>query len=60
LDQNGVEEYAAVYAARVTTEPDLVANDELTRFLWWVPDGELLHSMSPLDAEIARRCRSVA
>lgn len=48
--------HATVFHAVLTSTPVLVENDELARFHWWDPRAELLESMSPLDAEVARRC----
>jgi 8-oxo-dGTP diphosphatase len=49
---------AAVFTILLESDPDLAASDELTSFLWWDPSNEAWDSLSPLDAEIARRCLS--
>jgi 8-oxo-dGTP diphosphatase len=48
--------HATVFHGVLATAPALVENDELARFDWWDPRAALLDSMSPLDAEVARRC----
>jgi 8-oxo-dGTP diphosphatase len=49
---------AAVFSVRLDDDPELVASDELTSFLWWEPTDDEWDGLSPLDAEIARRCFS--
>ena len=53
-------EYAAVYSVVLAALPELTPNDELTDFVWWDPHADVLEAMSPLDAEIARHCRSTS
>ena len=47
---------AAVFTVVLSYAPDLVENDELQSFIWWDPSSELWDGLSPLDAEVARRC----
>jgi 8-oxo-dGTP pyrophosphatase MutT (NUDIX family) len=49
---------AAVFYVSLDSEPDLVTSDELSSFLWWDPAGRAWDGLSPLDAEVARRCIS--
>lgn len=49
---------AAVFAVVLGSAPNLVENDELNSFVWWDAAGELWDGLSPLDAEVARRCLS--
>jgi 8-oxo-dGTP pyrophosphatase MutT (NUDIX family) len=49
---------AAVFTIHLDFDPDLVASDELTGFLWWDPTDDEWDGLSPLDADIARRCLS--
>jgi 8-oxo-dGTP pyrophosphatase MutT (NUDIX family) len=49
---------AAVFSVALESSPDLVESDELSKFIWWDPTGELWNGLSPLDAEVARRCLS--
>jgi len=50
---------AAVFAVSLSRAPELAESDELTSFIWWDPNGELIKGLSPLDAEVSRRCRPV-
>ena len=47
---------AAVFAVAADSAPDVVENDEMVDFAWWDPAGEPWSGLSPLDAEVARRC----
>lgn len=47
---------AAVFTVVIGSAPHLVESEELNRFIWWDPTGELWDGLSPLDAEVARRC----
>jgi 8-oxo-dGTP diphosphatase len=47
---------ASVFAVLLSSAPNLVVNDELSDFEWWDPTGEVWDGLSPLDAEVARRC----
>jgi 8-oxo-dGTP diphosphatase len=47
---------AAVFTVAADSAPDVVGNDEMDDFGWWDPAGELWDGMSPVDAEVARRC----
>jgi hypothetical protein len=47
---------AAVFAVVLGSAPNRVVNDELNNFVWWDPASELWDGLSPLDAEVARRC----
>lgn len=47
---------AAVFGVALRSAPELVENEELSRFIWWDPTGELWDGMSSLDAEVTRRC----
>ena len=47
---------AAVFAVLLIRAPNLVVNDEMNDFEWWDPTGEVWDGLSPLDAEVARRC----
>ena len=47
---------AAVFAVTLTSAPKPVVSEELNSFVWWDPTGELIVGLSPLDAEVARRC----
>ncbi|MHB8378646.1 MAG: NUDIX hydrolase [Acidimicrobiales bacterium] len=49
------EYVAAVFVVTLDSAPDLVASDELNRFIWWDSTRELFYGLSPLDAEVARR-----
>lgn len=49
---------AAVFTLSLESEPDMAASDELASFLWWDPADDPWDGLSPLDAEIARRCVS--
>jgi 8-oxo-dGTP diphosphatase len=49
---------AAVFAVVLGSPPELVQSDELNSFIWWDPTGELWDGLSPLDAEVIRRCLS--
>lgn len=49
---------AAVFTVVLDSAPDLVESDELNSFIWWDPTGELWDGLSPLDAEVVRRCLS--
>jgi 8-oxo-dGTP diphosphatase len=49
---------AGVFTVVLNVTPELVASDELRSFLWWEPTSEIWDGLSPLDAEIARRCLS--
>jgi 8-oxo-dGTP diphosphatase len=47
---------AAVFAVVLGSDPNLVESNELNSFHWWVPAEELWEGLSPLDAEVIRRC----
>jgi 8-oxo-dGTP diphosphatase len=47
---------AVVFAVVLDSDPNLVESDELNNFHWWVPTEELWEGLSPLDAEVIRRC----
>jgi len=49
---------AAVFTILLVGDPVLVASEELTSFVWWDPADDEWDGLSPLDAEIARRCLS--
>jgi 8-oxo-dGTP diphosphatase len=49
---------AAVFTLSIDSAPTLVANDEMDRFAWWNPKGELWKGLNPFDAELVRRCLS--
>ncbi len=49
-------ELLAVYLLRLDVVPPLIVNDEVLDFRWWSPSAPVDDDMSPLDAEIARRC----
>lgn len=49
---------AAVFALSLESEPELVASEELASFVWWDPGSDAWDGLSPLDAEVARRCLS--
>jgi 8-oxo-dGTP pyrophosphatase MutT (NUDIX family) len=49
---------AAVFAVALVSTPTLVENEELNSFRWWDPTGEMWDGLSPVDAEVARRCHS--
>jgi 8-oxo-dGTP diphosphatase len=46
---------AAVFAVVLDSAPDLVESDELHRFTWWDPTGELFDGQGVLDAVAVRR-----
>lgn len=50
-------EDAAVFSRTLLEPVEPVPSDELVELMWWDPAGEELPDMSPLDAEIACRCR---
>lgn len=47
---------ALVFTHALSSVPNLIESDELNSFAWWDPDDEIADEMSPIDAEIARRC----
>ncbi|HEV3187248.1 MAG TPA: NUDIX hydrolase [Acidimicrobiales bacterium] len=47
---------AAVFAFVSASDPKPVESDELSSFHWWIPTDELWDGLSPLDAEVIRRC----
>jgi 8-oxo-dGTP diphosphatase len=47
---------AAVFTVVLDGAPDLVESDELNSFIWWDPSGKSSKGMSPLDADVTRRC----
>jgi 8-oxo-dGTP diphosphatase len=47
---------AAVFSTPLDSAPVLVASEELSAFRWWNPSGDRWDGLSPVDAEIARRC----
>jgi 8-oxo-dGTP diphosphatase len=51
---------AAIFTVGVDLAPELIESDELNNFVWWDPAGELFDGLSPLDAEVARRCLPLA
>jgi 8-oxo-dGTP diphosphatase len=54
--RGGTTKYsAALFVVVLGSDPELVASDELSSFLWWNPADELFDGQNPLDAEIARR-----
>ena len=48
-------ELSAVYRLELPFIPPLTVNDEMPAFRWWSPQEPVADTMSPLDAEIARR-----
>jgi 8-oxo-dGTP diphosphatase len=52
-------ELLAVYRVRLPAVPRLTVNGEAQDFRWWLPSDPVSDDMSPLDAEIARRCGPV-
>lgn len=49
-------EYAAVFGRALCQRPKVQATERAHDVMWWDPASPLPHGMSPLDAEIARRC----
>jgi 8-oxo-dGTP diphosphatase len=49
---------AAVFLVHLESDPELVASDELSSFLWWDLADYRWDALSPLDTEVARRCLS--
>ncbi len=47
---------AAVFSASLGSAPALVESEELSGFRWWNPSSELWDGLSPVDAEVVRRC----
>ena len=47
---------AAVFNISFQHRPEPVENDEMEEFRWWHADAELWPGLSPIDAEVARRC----
>jgi ADP-ribose pyrophosphatase YjhB (NUDIX family) len=56
FDGEATRYLAAVFAVVLGSDPELVESDELHNFIWWDPMGELFNELSPLDAEVVRRC----
>ncbi len=52
--------WAAVFSTEFQTPPATVENDEMSEFRWWEVGSSLWDGLSPLDAEVARRCRTDA
>ena len=50
---------AAVFVFVSGSDPNPVESDELNNFHWWVPTEEMWDGLSPLDAEVIRRCLPV-
>ena len=47
---------AAVFTVELDDIPNVVENDEMNSFGWWDPAAVPWEGLSPLDAEVARRC----
>jgi 8-oxo-dGTP diphosphatase len=56
FDSKATVYIAAVFAVILVNAPELIESDELSEFKWWDPASELCDGLSPLDAEVVRRC----
>ena len=50
--------WAAVFNLSLAAIPNTQDNEEMVRFRWWPVESDPWFGLCPIDAEVARRCRS--
>jgi len=56
LGSEAARHWAAVFNVTFDAPPVTEASEEMADFRWWTVNGDLWEGLSPLDAEVARRC----
>ena len=56
LGREATRHWAAVFIVTFDAAPMAEANEEMADFRWWTVNTDLWQGLSPLDAEVARRC----
>lgn len=56
LGSEATRHWAAVFNVAFEAAPMTEANEEMADFRWWTVNTDLWEGLSPLDAEVARRC----
>jgi 8-oxo-dGTP diphosphatase len=56
LGRQATRHWAAIFNVSVDAPPMTEANEEMADFRWWTVKADLWEGLSPLDAEVARRC----
>jgi 8-oxo-dGTP diphosphatase len=56
LGSEATRHWAAVFNVTFDALPMTEANEEMADFRWWTVNTDLWEGLSPLDAEVARRC----
>ncbi len=56
LGVEATRHWAAVYTVAIDAPPTTEANEEMADFRWWTVSSDVWEGLSPLDAEVARRC----
>ena len=56
LGSEATRHWAAVFTVTFDAPPATEASEEMADFRWWTLNTDLWEGLSPLDAEVARRC----